>query len=96
MTFVIDPAARTSASIDDIGIYRTPDRPATLPTAPAKNDGQDPTGGSGMKRIRIERPKLRRDRPWLEVLPPDPRDPDVLGAKALCRSGSPREEVTRR
>jgi hypothetical protein len=41
MTFVIDPAARTSASIDDIGIYRPPDRPATLPMPPAKNDGKN-------------------------------------------------------
>ena len=39
-----------------------------------------------MKRIRIDAPRVRRDRPWHEVLPPDPRDPDVVRAKALARS----------
>jgi hypothetical protein len=34
-----------------------------------------------MRRIRITRPKVRRDRPWLEVLALDPRDPDVVRAK---------------
>ncbi len=38
-----------------------------------------------MKRIRIERSKGRRERHWLEVLPLDPRDVDVLRAKALQR-----------
>jgi hypothetical protein len=38
-----------------------------------------------MKRIWKERPKARRERTWLEVLPLDPRDPDVLRAKALAR-----------
>jgi hypothetical protein len=48
-----------------------------------------------MKRVRIERPKIRRERPWLEDLPLDPRDPDVLRAKALGRSTHHREEATR-
>ncbi len=39
-----------------------------------------------VKRICIDRPRVRRDRPWHEVLPPDPRDPDVARAKALARS----------
>jgi hypothetical protein len=39
-----------------------------------------------MKRIRIERPKRRRERPWLEVLPVDPRDPEVVRARPLGRS----------
>jgi hypothetical protein len=34
-----------------------------------------------MQRIRIARRKVRRDRPWLEVLALDPRDPDVVRAK---------------
>jgi len=38
-----------------------------------------------MKRIRIERPKTRRERPRREVLPLDPRDPHVVWAKALRR-----------
>jgi hypothetical protein len=39
-----------------------------------------------MKLIRIQRPKGRRERPWLDVFPPDPRDPDVVRAKALGRA----------
>jgi hypothetical protein len=39
-----------------------------------------------MKRIRTGRPKIRRERPWLEDLPADPRDPDVVRAKALARA----------
>jgi hypothetical protein len=35
-----------------------------------------------MKRIRIERPKHRRERWWLEIFPIDPRDPDVLRVKS--------------
>jgi hypothetical protein len=39
-----------------------------------------------MKRIRTARRKVRRDRPWPEILPLDPRDPDVRRAKALARA----------
>lgn len=39
-----------------------------------------------MKRVRIERPKRARERRWLEVLPLDPRDPDVVRVKDLCGS----------
>src|SRR5262249_12626879 len=39
-----------------------------------------------VKRIRIDRPGIRRERPWLEVLPTDPRDPDVVRAKVLARA----------
>jgi hypothetical protein len=35
-----------------------------------------------MKRIRIQKPRVRWGRPWLEVLPLDPRDPDIVRAKA--------------
>jgi len=41
-----------------------------------------------MKQIRIHRPRVRRERPWHEVLPPDPRDPDVVRAKALARASA--------
>ena len=37
-----------------------------------------------MKRIWKERPKVARERTWLEILPLDPRDPDALRAKALA------------
>ena len=47
-----------------------------------------------MTRIRIQRPKAQRHRPGREVLAPDPRDPEVLRAKALGRSAHPHQEVT--
>jgi hypothetical protein len=47
-----------------------------------------------MKRIRAERPKVRRDRLRSEIRPLDPRDPDVLRAKALARANA--TEVTTR
>ena len=40
-----------------------------------------------MQQIRIRRHRARRERPWQEALPPDPRDPDVVRAKALARAG---------
>ena len=42
-----------------------------------------------MRRIRIQRPQLRRDRPWQEVLPLDPRDPEIRRAKASGRCANP-------
>jgi hypothetical protein len=39
-----------------------------------------------MKRILAGRPKIRRERHWPEDLPADPRDPDVVRAKALARA----------
>lgn len=41
-----------------------------------------------MKRVRIERPKRRRARTWLDVLPLDPRDQDVVRAKELLDAAS--------
>ena len=38
-----------------------------------------------MKRVRIGRRASRRERPWVEDLAADPRDPDVVRAKALAR-----------
>jgi hypothetical protein len=38
-----------------------------------------------MRRIRIQRPKAKRERGWLDVLPRDPRDPDLVRAKRLHR-----------
>lgn len=37
-------------------------------------------------RIRTARPRIRRGRPWPEDLPADPRDPDIVRAKALARA----------
>jgi hypothetical protein len=39
-----------------------------------------------MKQIRVERPKRRRDRAGTEFLALDPRDPDIVRAKALSRA----------
>jgi hypothetical protein len=39
-----------------------------------------------MKRIRASAPRIRRERRWPEELPADPRDPDVVRAKALARA----------
>ena len=39
-----------------------------------------------MKQIRAERPKHRHDRANAELLPLDPRDPDIARAKALSRA----------
>ena len=47
-----------------------------------------------MKRIRIDRHRARRERPWLEVLPLDPRDPDIVRAKALARTTQPSQNET--
>jgi hypothetical protein len=47
-----------------------------------------------VKRIRIDRPRARRERPRYEVLPADPRDPDVVRAKTLARTAHPSQEVT--
>ena len=33
-----------------------------------------------VQRTRIHQHKIQRERPWQEVLPPDPRDPDVVRA----------------
>jgi hypothetical protein len=49
-----------------------------------------------MKRVRIQRPKVRPDHPWRAVLPLDPRDSRVLRAKALGRPANSHEEVTRK
>ena len=49
-----------------------------------------------MKRIRSVAPKSRRERPWLEDLPADPRDPDVVRAKALARARPPGSSRTGR
>ena len=44
-----------------------------------------------MKRIRVRRRRASGERPWLEALWPDPRDPDIVRAKALMRTARPRE-----
>lgn len=38
-----------------------------------------------MKRVRINKPKVRRQHRSLEVLALDPRDPDIVRAKTVAR-----------
>jgi hypothetical protein len=44
-----------------------------------------------MKQIRIRQRRARSERPWLEALAPDPRDPDIVRAKALALTTRSRE-----
>jgi hypothetical protein len=44
-----------------------------------------------MKRIRIERRRVRGERPCFDELSLDPRDPDIVRAKALARSARSEE-----
>jgi hypothetical protein len=44
-----------------------------------------------MKRIRVGRRRVRSERPSLEVLALDPRDSDIVRAKALARTARSRE-----
>jgi hypothetical protein len=42
-----------------------------------------------VKRIRIHKPRAGREHSWPEVLPADPRDPDVVRAKTLAQARTP-------
>jgi hypothetical protein len=39
-----------------------------------------------MKQTQVERPRPRRDRAPREIFPLDPRDPDIVRAKARSRA----------
>jgi len=41
-----------------------------------------------MKRIRVEKPRPRRACRWPELLPLDPRDPDIRRAKTVARAAT--------
>lgn len=49
-----------------------------------------------MKRIRVSKPVTRRGLLFPEDLPADPRDPDVVRAKALARAQAARSSRTSR
>jgi hypothetical protein len=49
-----------------------------------------------MKRIRIQRQRRRRERPWPEVLALDPRDPGVVRAKTIGVSRDRQQEAVRK
>jgi hypothetical protein len=49
---------------------------------------QGEAGEQPMRRIRVQRPKSKRKRRWLEALTAEPRDPEIVRAKALERSPS--------
>jgi hypothetical protein len=42
-----------------------------------------------VRRIRIQRRRARREHDWCGALPPDPRDPDIVRAKALAGQERP-------
>lgn len=48
-----------------------------------------------MKRIQIERTKHRHDRVEFDILPRDPRDPDVVRVKSLGRIARTRHEANK-
>lgn len=48
-----------------------------------------------MRQIRVERPKHRRDRAGTEALSLDPRDPDIVRAKARARAAVARPRAQR-
>jgi hypothetical protein len=62
--------------------------PSTWRGAHAGGDGPTAVTRKEMtvKRIRLDKPGIRHERPGTEDLPADPRDPDVVRAKALARS----------
>jgi hypothetical protein len=47
-----------------------------------------------MKRTRTRRPRVQGERPWLEALSPDPRDPGIVRAKALARTARSKLDQT--
>jgi hypothetical protein len=47
-----------------------------------------------MKQVRAKTSRSPRAHPWDEALPADPRDPDILRAKALARTGKPGQRMT--
>jgi hypothetical protein len=52
---------------------------------------EDTKGGMAVKRVRVVMaPKLQRERRWLEVLPLDPRDRQVVRAHEILRSRAKR------
>jgi len=46
-----------------------------------------------MERIRVQRKTAKHRRPLLEILPLDPRDPDVVRAKQLLDREPPRRRA---
>jgi hypothetical protein len=48
-----------------------------------------------MRRLRIEKPRVRREHGRAEALEIDPRDPDIVRAKAMARSGGRRLHTTK-
>ena len=53
----------------------------TLEAAPSHEERRP-----AVKQVRTHRRRIRREHPCLEVLPVDPRDPDIVKAKALARA----------
>jgi len=71
---VLVPSPKNRSQDEQASVGSAPQRPAEEMTE--------------VKRIQIHRPRVPRERPWREVLPSDPRDPDVVRVKALARAQS--------
>jgi hypothetical protein len=52
--------------------------PSTQALATKKEDGNEASP--------YQKPRIRRGRAWVEILPAGPRDPDVVRAKALAQA----------
>jgi hypothetical protein len=46
-----------------------------------------------MRRIRSQRPNSKRERRWLQVLPPGPRDHDIVRPRRLPARADPKEDM---
>jgi hypothetical protein len=60
-----------------------------IPACPHGAAGGPAEESATVKRIRITKPKARRERPGREPLPLDPRDLDIVRAKQLARQPAP-------
>jgi hypothetical protein len=47
-----------------------------------------------MKQVHAKKSGSRRDHRWDEALPADPRDPDIIRAKELARTGKRGQRMT--
>ena len=47
-----------------------------------------------MKQVRAKKSRSGREHRWVDGLPADPRDPDIVRAKELTRTGKPGQRMT--
>lgn len=69
------------------------------PAGGGQPDGRRPDGRQrrpAVRRIRIAKPTARRERPWRQPLPHDPRDPDIVRVKELARTTRTHRQANRK